>query len=79
LNADVTKKKERSVALSSTKKSSKALKAKAAESDGESSLDDQEDEQEDDEFAMFTGNFQKWAKMNNKNFRGNNSRNSSSK
>jgi hypothetical protein len=53
LNADAVKKKERSVALTSTKKSSRAFKAKTLEVEEDSSSDDQEDEQ-DEEFAMFT-------------------------
>src|SRR6266487_806991 len=52
LNADVAKKKERSMALPSTRRSSKALRAKTTEIDEESSLDDQEEEQDDEEFAM---------------------------
>ncbi|PNX81623.1 aspartyl-tRNA synthetase, partial [Trifolium pratense] len=77
LNVDAVKKKERSVALTSTKKSSKAVKAKTLEVEEDSSSDDQEEE-EDEELAMFTRNFQKWARMS-KSRKGNSSRSTPSR
>ncbi|PNX60557.1 hypothetical protein L195_g060240, partial [Trifolium pratense] len=79
LNADsAAMKKSKSVALQSTKTSSKALKTQLLEVDDESSADGQEDEMGEDEFALFT-KFQQWNRLNKRNFRGNNSRNSVSK
>src|SRR6266487_4041961 len=73
LNADAVKKKERSVALTSTRKSLKTVKAKTLVVEEDSSSDDQEEEEEDEELAMFTRNFQKWARMS-KSRTGNSSR-----
>ncbi|MCI81981.1 hypothetical protein A2U01_0103255, partial [Trifolium medium] len=61
LNADAFQKKSKSVALQSTKTSSKALKTKLIEVEEESSVDDQEEDLEDEDFALFTRNFQQWA------------------
>ncbi|MCI63492.1 hypothetical protein A2U01_0084749, partial [Trifolium medium] len=58
LNADAAQKKSKSVALHSTKTSSKDLKVKLVEVDEESSADDQEDELGDGDFALFTRKFQ---------------------
>ncbi|MCI90359.1 hypothetical protein A2U01_0111651, partial [Trifolium medium] len=68
--------KPKSVALQSTKTSSKALKAKLIEIEEESSVDGQEEELEEEDFALFTRKFQQWARLNIKNFKGNRSRNS---
>ncbi|MCI41002.1 serine/threonine protein kinase SRPK1, partial [Trifolium medium] len=76
LNADGPLKNFKSVALQSTKTSSKSLKAKLVEIEEESSIDGQEDELEDEDFALFTRKFQQWEKLNKKNFKGNGSRNS---
>ncbi|MCI84864.1 hypothetical protein A2U01_0106142, partial [Trifolium medium] len=55
LNADVVAhKKSKSVALQSTKTSSKALKANLIEAEEESSTDGQEDDLGDEDFALFT-------------------------
>ncbi|MCI65306.1 hypothetical protein A2U01_0086564, partial [Trifolium medium] len=50
LNTDAPQKKPKSVALQSTKISSKALKAKLIEVEEESSVDGQEDELGDEDF-----------------------------
>ncbi|PNX54828.1 serine/threonine protein kinase SRPK1, partial [Trifolium pratense] len=79
LNADsAAQKKSKSVALQSTKTSSKALKTQLLDDGEESSADGQEDEMGEDEFALFT-KFQQWNRLNKRNFRGNNSRNLVSK
>ncbi|MCI72774.1 serine/threonine protein kinase SRPK1, partial [Trifolium medium] len=49
-------KKSKSVALQSTKTSSKALKAKLVEIEEESSIDGQYEELEDEDFTLFTRN-----------------------
>ncbi|MCI88565.1 hypothetical protein A2U01_0109852, partial [Trifolium medium] len=54
----------KSVALQSTKTSSKALKAKLLDVEEESSPDDQEEDSKDEDFALFTRNFHKWTKLN---------------
>jgi hypothetical protein len=70
LASDEPQRKSKSVALPSTLKSSKALKAKVAESDAEeSSVDDQEDGSDDDVFALLTKKFKKWSRRN-KNYSG---------
>ncbi|MCI71343.1 hypothetical protein A2U01_0092606, partial [Trifolium medium] len=66
LNADASQKKSKSVALQSTKTSSKALKAKLVEVEEESSVDGQEEEFGDEDFALFTRKFQQWARLNRK-------------
>ncbi|PNX82437.1 serine/threonine protein kinase SRPK1 [Trifolium pratense] len=79
LNADsAAQKKSKSVALQSTKTSSKALKTQLLDVEEESSADGQEEEMGEDEFALFT-KFQQWARFKKKNFRGNSSRNSGGK
>ncbi|CAJ2653255.1 unnamed protein product, partial [Trifolium pratense] len=73
LDADSeTKKKSKSVALQSTKTTSKALKTQLLDIEEESSADGQEDEMNEDEFALFT-KFQQWNRFNKRNFRGGNS------
>ncbi|MCI45230.1 serine/threonine protein kinase SRPK1, partial [Trifolium medium] len=67
-------KKPKSVALQSTKTSSKALKAMLVEIEEEFSVDGHEEELEYEEEE--TRKFQQWAKMNRKNFKSNGSRNS---
>ncbi|PNY05238.1 serine/threonine protein kinase SRPK1 [Trifolium pratense] len=75
LNADSEiKNKSKSVALKSTKTSSKALKANPIEVEEKSSADGQEDE----DLALFT-KFRQWARSNRKNYRGSASRNSGKK
>ncbi|MCI50248.1 hypothetical protein A2U01_0071492, partial [Trifolium medium] len=73
LKADGILKKSKSVALQSTKISSKESKAKQTETEEESSADGQKEESEDDDFAFFTKKFQQWSR---RNFRSNGSRNS---
>ncbi|PNX67021.1 hypothetical protein L195_g055401, partial [Trifolium pratense] len=76
LNADsAAQKKSKSVALQSTRISSKALKTQLLDIEEESAADGQEEEMGEDELALFT-KFQQWARFNKKNFRGNSSRNS---
>jgi hypothetical protein len=63
LASDEPQKKMKSLALSATSGSSKALKAKVVESEAEeSSADDQEEGSDDDVFALLTKKFQKWTK-----------------
>ncbi|MCI74339.1 hypothetical protein A2U01_0095603, partial [Trifolium medium] len=73
LNADAPQKKPKSVALRSTKTSSKT---KLVEVEEESSVNGQEEELGNEDFALFTKKFQQWARLNRKNFKGNGSRNS---
>ncbi|KAK2409948.1 gag-protease polyprotein [Trifolium repens] len=79
---DEPQKKLKSVALPSISVSSKALKAKVAESEAEESfIDDQEDGSDDDVFALLSKKFQKWSVRKGENFpsRGFGSRNNTSK
>ncbi|KAK2423877.1 gag-protease polyprotein [Trifolium repens] len=82
LSSDEPQKKLKSVALPSISVSSKALKAKVAESEAEESfIDDQEDGSDDDVFALLSKKFQQWSVRKGKNFpsRGFGSRNNTSK
>ncbi|KAK2434968.1 gag-protease polyprotein [Trifolium repens] len=69
LSSDEPQKKLKFVALPSISVSSKALKAKVAESEVEESfIDDQEDGSDDDVFALLSKKFQKWSVRKGKNF-----------
>ncbi|MCI80301.1 hypothetical protein A2U01_0101572, partial [Trifolium medium] len=62
--ADKSQKKTKSVALQSTKTSSKTFKAKLQDVEEESSPDDHEEDSEDEDSALFTRKFHKWTKLN---------------